>query len=72
MLVSLLFGEVAEWLTAAGLKTVKDREVLLEFESLPLRQILSKFYRPQKILELRKLPEFFCGLFFDEELGSVE
>ena len=34
-----IIGEVAEWLKAAVLKTVKDREVLPEFESLPLRQL---------------------------------
>ena len=35
--VSQFFGEVAEWLKAAVLKTVIAREGYLEFESLPLR-----------------------------------
>ena len=35
-------GEVAEWLKAAVLKTVMDREVHLEFESLPLRTCFLK------------------------------
>ena len=37
ILLCKILGEVAEWLKAAVLKTVMDREVHLEFESLPLR-----------------------------------
>ena len=36
-----LFGEVPEWLNGAVSKTVEDSNVLREFESLPLRNVLS-------------------------------
>ena len=49
------FGEVAEWLKAAVLKTVIGREVYLEFKSLPLRCFFPtrKTIKPKAIV-LRK------------------
>ena len=53
---------MAEWLKAAVLKTVMDREVHLEFESLPLRGSTRFALSPQVCGEMSE-----CELSFEIE-----